>query len=678
MLFSAPAFLWGLAAVLIPIAIHLFNLRRYRKVYFSNVDRLSELHNESRRRATVRQWLVLAARVLAIVFIVLAFAQPVLPKGGVASPQTAEGRCAVSIYVDNSFSMASASVQGSLVDEARRKVEEIASAYSRDSRFQLLTNDMKGEEMRWLNRDELFEAADRLQPSASTRLMSYVATRQSDFLRQDRSSARHAYIISDFQRSTADLEALPEDSTVFFTLVPLAAVAADNVYIDTVELDAPAYFVGGTVSARVTLRNSGSSDAEKVPVKLYIDGLERALATVDIPAGGTGESVLRFGLDHAGWADGRVTVDDYPVTFDDNYHFAISVGDRIGMVEVDGHGANANLHRLFAADSAIDYRQTNRVPPAIEADCGFVILNEVDDLTTGMVQMLAGWVAEGGSLLVVPPAAKTAEGLRQLAEAVQAPVYDNWIQKPAKATAVDVKAPLFRDVFSATTDEMEMPSVQGHYTFRSGQAIRQSLITLADGGDLLCVTPCGKGRLYQMAAPLTSEWTDFVSQALFVPTLYNMALYSRPLPPASHSLGSSEPIVLQESYSIDGEMPELSDGTSSFIPDLRRVGSRWMLTLHGEITADGIYILDREHLAFNYSRLESRLDFYSRDEVAAAIDGRHGYSVVRNAAKPLDQQLRERDNGHSLWRLCLVLALLMLAAETILLKINPTKHHAAT
>ena len=49
MIFTNPAFLWGLLAVLIPIAVHLLNFHRYRTVYFSNVARLQELHTESRR-----------------------------------------------------------------------------------------------------------------------------------------------------------------------------------------------------------------------------------------------------------------------------------------------------------------------------------------------------------------------------------------------------------------------------------------------------------------------------------------------------------------------------------------------------------------------------------------------------------------------------------------------------
>ena len=75
MFFANPLFLIGLVAVAIPIAVHLFSFRRYRKVYFSNVDRIADLRDETRRSSRLRQLLLLAARILAIVFLVLAFAQ---------------------------------------------------------------------------------------------------------------------------------------------------------------------------------------------------------------------------------------------------------------------------------------------------------------------------------------------------------------------------------------------------------------------------------------------------------------------------------------------------------------------------------------------------------------------------------------------------------------------------
>ncbi|MBO7101541.1 MAG: BatA domain-containing protein [Bacteroidales bacterium] len=665
MLFSYPAFLWGLLAVLIPIAVHLFNFRRYRKVYFSNVERLSELHSESRRRSTVRQWLVLLLRILAVVFLVLAFAQPVLPSSG---RKTVAGSTVVSIYIDNSFSMESASSDGSQLDAARQKAREVAATYGVGDRYQLLTNDMTGSQMRWLNRDELLTAIDEVALSPASPMLSEVVARQSAFMRQSGAPNRHAYLISDFQRSTADLDALPADSNALFTLVPLTAMEADNVYIDTLSLDAPAYFAGGSVNVDVTLRNGGSCAVEKVPVKLYLDGKERALATLDLAPGASGTATLRFSLDRAGWVEGRVEIDDYPVTFDDHYYFALHVGERIHMIEVDGKAPNESLKRLFAADSAVVYSTERHLPPALD-DCSFMVLNEVERLTSGEERQLAEWVAEGGSLLLVP-SADNATGLNTLLATLQAPQLERWVKREVRASAVDYGSSLYRGVFSGRNDEMEMPAVHGHYTHSGAQAVKQSVIALADGGELLTLTPFGNGKVYLFTTPLTAEWTDLVQQALFVPTLYNMALYSRPLPPASYTLGSDEPIVLEGTY----DLPELTDGQEvRFIPDLRKAGNRQQLVLHGELTTAGIYRIDDERLAFNYPRRESDLAFLSRDEVARGIAGRAEYTTVRNSDKPLGDELRARDGGRRLWRLCVLLALLALAGEVALLKVKTRK-----
>lgn len=666
MLFSHPTFLWGLLAVAIPVVVHLVNFRRYRKVYFSNLERLNEMHVEQRRRGELRRWLVLAMRVLAIVGLVLAFAQPVIPS---SSSTLHTGGTAVSIYVDNSFSMANAASEGSLLDVARRKVREVAGAYAAGDRFQLITNDRKGSEMRWLNRDELFAALDELEPSAAAPMMSEVATRQADFLHQCPAGNRHAYIISDFQQSTADLEALPTDSSMLFTLVPLAAVDADNLFVDSVALDAPAYFKGGAVTVDVTLRNSGGRDVEKVPVKLLVDGRERAVAAVDVAAGGTAHASLVFRLDREGWVDGQVAIEDYPVVFDDSYYFTFRVGDRIRLLHLGGEQADGSLHRLFAADSAFDYQHAARLQHDL-TQYDFVVLDELRGLASGEVQQLTQWVADGGSLLVIPAAEGNA-GLNDLLQGLQAPRLDRWVRRQVRATEIDSKGALYRGVFSGGNAEMELPTVQGHYTLANDQAVRQGIIALADGGDLLTVTPVGEGRVYLFTAPLGAAYTDFASQALFVPTLYNMALYSRPLPAVSYMLGSADPVMLQGTYESRGPMPELTDGEElHLLPDVRRIGGRHQLVLHGELSHDGIYTLGEEHLAFNYPRRESLMVFLSRSDIAKAIDGRDGVALVRNSAKPLTDELRARDGGRPLWRLCLVLALVALAAETILLKLK--------
>lgn len=668
MIFGAPLFLWGLTALAIPIAVHLFQFRRYRKVYFSNVDRLEALQTESRRQSNLRRWLVLLMRCLAIVFLVLAFAQPTIPGNGQALHS---GATVVSVYLDNSFSMENSTSDGSQLEAAKQKAREIVAAYRPGDRYQLLSNSMAGSEYRWLSREEFLDAVNLLAIAPASRHLSEVAASQSDFMRQSGAANRHAYLVSDFQRSIADLNALPDDSLALFTLVPLEGVATDNLYIDTLRLDAPAYFVGGSVNVEATVLNGGTTDAEKLPVRLIVNGRERAIATLDIPAGASAKTTLRFTIDSAGWLDGRVEITDYPITFDDRYHFAILAGSRISMLQVDSGTPNDNLRRLFADDSAVSY-QVAPLPSDLST-LNFIVLNEPRDIPSGQAQALASWVEQGGTLTLIPPADTKPEAINALLSLLKSPSLDRWQKRPAKANGIDFQSSLYRGVFNGTSSEMEMPSVQGHYTLGDNAALRQNIITLANGTPLLCSTPYGEGRLYLFTTPLTDEWTSFTAQALFVPTLYNMALYSRPQATASHTLGDRNPIFLQGNYDPTATPPELKarNTATSLLPDLRRIGNRSALLLHGELTDDGIYLLgNEEHLAFNHPRLESDLDFLTQSEIENLLDDRPGYSLVRNTAKPLDQEIRSREGGTPLWHWCILLALTALLAETLLLKIH--------
>ena len=671
MTFANPVFLWGLLAVIIPIAVHLLNFHRYRTVYFSNVTRLAELHTESRRSSNLRRWLLLALRILAVVFLVLAFAQPVIPNRG---STTQSGATVVSIYVDNTYSMESASTEGSLIDEAVRKAREIVPAHAIGDRYQLLTADLTGLQMRWLSRDEFLEALDDVKPTPASPRLSDAVRRQLDFMRQSGAANRCAYVISDFQRAGSDLDAMPADSLATVTLVPLQGVETDNLFIDTVQLDAPAYFAGGNVSVKVTVRNSGMRDAEKIPLKLSVNDHERAISTVDVPAGGTAQATLRFAIDATGWLDGSVAIEDYPVTFDDNYFFTLRVGDRIDMLELYGTSPNDNLRRLFADDSVVSLRTASRLPASLDS-LDFIVVNEVASMTSGEIQLLAAWVDNGGTLLAVPGADRPVP--TELLAAINAPQSVRWSSTTLRAKSIDYANSLYRDVFSATNEEMEMPLVHGHYTHGTSPSLSQTIITLADGSDMLSVTPYGKGRLYMMTTPLRPEFTDFVGQALFVPTLYNMALHSHPLPQPCHTLGSNDPIILSGSYDLDTP-PHLSPLTShlsplTFIPDVRRAGNRHFLVPHGELTEAGIYTLDDEHLAFNQPRRESEMSFFSTDEVADAIENLVGYSVIANTSRHLGDELRARDSGRRLWHLCLILALVALAAETAILKLTANR-----
>src|SRR6476659_8011806 len=124
--FLFPEFLFAWLLMAIPVIIHLFNFRKFKKVEFTNVAFLKEVELQTSSSQKLKERLILASRMLAIFFLVLAFAQPYLKS---KTSVQAYKKSIVSIYLDNSYSMEAVNKDGTLLDEGKRKVKELVNAY---------------------------------------------------------------------------------------------------------------------------------------------------------------------------------------------------------------------------------------------------------------------------------------------------------------------------------------------------------------------------------------------------------------------------------------------------------------------------------------------------------------------------------------------------------------------
>ena len=548
MIFTAPLFLIGLVAVAIPVVVHLFNFRRYKKVYFSNVERLEQLQSETRKQSTLRQILIMAARILAIVFLVLAFARPVIKKG---DNTFASGNNLVSVYIDNSFSMDGTDGSVSLLEKAKGKAREIVAAYGPTDRFQLMTSDAAGRQFHWLNKDDMLTEIDDVESSGSTLTIAAAVQKLSDFLSYGGGENRQAYIISDFQASTVDLSDLKKDSTIGLTLVPLESVGRSNVYIDSVALGAPVTNKGSSVTVEVWVCNESDEDLEKQPVTLFVNERQRALATVDLPAQSRSKVDMHFVVDMTGILNCRVETVDYPVTFDDKHYFTINVRDRIRGLIVEGADRNIFLEKLFDGDStvvmasmAVQQMDFSRIDGT-----DVIVLDELKSMPSGMSQSLKGFVDDGGTAVVILGSDVDVDSYNEALGLFAAPRIGSRRQGRFPVAAVNFDNALYSNVFAGGNKDVEMPTVTDYYRLESSAStIREPIMTLSNGDEYISVTQSGAGRLYLIAAPLRDEHSDFVRQALFVPTVYNMALYSVPPTALYVSFGNEEPLVLSGDY----------------------------------------------------------------------------------------------------------------------------------
>lgn len=137
MQFKNPEILYFLFLLVIPIIVHLFQLRRFKKEYFTNVKLLKELQIQTQKSSTIKKWLLLATRLLLLAALIFAFAQPFF-KGKEDDKKNNE----LVVLLDNSFSMQAKGNKGELL---KRAIQELIEETPETKRLSLLTsNDVFG------------------------------------------------------------------------------------------------------------------------------------------------------------------------------------------------------------------------------------------------------------------------------------------------------------------------------------------------------------------------------------------------------------------------------------------------------------------------------------------------------------------------------------------------------
>ncbi|MFT5765049.1 MAG: hypothetical protein ACI8X3_002485, partial [Saprospiraceae bacterium] len=345
--FLIPNFLWALIALAIPIIIHLFFFRRFKKVYFTNVRFLKEVKEETSARRRLRNLLILLARLLALAFLVFAFAQPFIPH----DTEVKKGEKLVSVFIDNSFSMSGLSEDVPLVEKAKQRAREIVAAYAPEDRFQILTNDFEGRHQFLVSKEDALGFIDEVKISPSVQEMSKVLNRQLQALNAVASDNQAAYIISDFQKNITDFGDF-QDSTLTVNLIPLQSVQERNISLDSCWFDAPVQMINQTNTLVIRVKNHSTQDADNIRLSLRHEGQTKPVGTLSIPAGASVTDTVNMTILSTGWHEAELNITDYPIQFDDKYFFTFNVAAQINVLVINETGPNKYLDASFAG---IDY-----------------------------------------------------------------------------------------------------------------------------------------------------------------------------------------------------------------------------------------------------------------------------------------------------------------------------------
>ncbi len=638
MQFKYPELLWALFLLLVPIIIHLFQLRRFKKTPFTNVKLLQKVVAKSRRSSTLKKWLLLLTRLCLIAALVLSFAQPFFAnKQALAKKETV-------IYIDNSFSMQAKKDERSLLELA---VQDLIKTIPKASSFSLFTNDAV---YRDVTAKEIQNELLELQHSHKQLHLDEIGLKAQTLFSSDAGTIKSFIIISDFQdRIAAD----QRDSLkgIRKHLVQLRPNGATNIVVDTAYI---AMMTPNSLELMSELRVSG--EVESIPVSLF-NG-DKLIAKTAAIFDDENKASVQFTLPQNELIDGKIEITDAALIYDNQLYFNLNQKEKIKVLSIGGASDNF-LARIYTEDE-FDYKGIglNSLNYSILEKQNLIVLNELPELPKALQNALNSFVSKGGSVAVIPSREINMTSYNEFLINYQNTIIRDKVFTARDITGIAFGHPLYGNVFEKKVTNFQYPGVSEYYRIQTGAP---KILSYQDNTPFLV----GTERLFLFTAALDSANSNFKNSPLVVPTLYSMATNSLKLPALYHQIGAITEVDVPVVITNDNIL-KVSQNDYEFIPQQHYFANKTSMFFTENPDKDGLFTITDgrnfvQNISFNNPREESEMTYLT-------IDNLEGVSK-NDSITQLFGQIEKDNRITELWKWFVILALLFMLTEVLIQKL---------
>lgn len=644
MQFKHPEILYFLFLLVIPILVHLFQLRRFKKEYFTNVRFLKALSIQTRKSSKLKKWLLLATRLLLLACVILAFAQPLF-KAKDSNNATNE----MFIILDNSFSMQAKGQKGELF---RRAVQDLLESVPENTNFSLITNaeNFWNTDIKSIRKD-LQQLDYSAAPFHLDQQIAKIKSRKSVF-------DKDIIVITDavgLQQN--QLKNLDPDSNTYF-IVPKAEqknnVSIDSVYIQQTLDDF--YSIG------INLKAYGS-DFKDIPIALY--NKNKLVAKTLVPFK-SNEATINFTIPKEDF-NGYVSIADNGLEYDNKLYFSISKPQKTNVIGIGETDKNAFLARIYTNDefnysgfttASLDYNQLEKQDA--------VVLNELKEIPQALQTTMKSFVEKGGNLIVIPAQENALAPLNTFLSGFGAIQFKSFQNGSKMVTKINFNHPLFGNVFEKKIDNFQYPETKANFVVATNAS---AALSYADQSNFLTGIQNPVSAVYVFSAPINKANSNFQNSPLIVPTFYNMAQSSRKSGINASNIGENKPFFVDALLSKDEIVSIKNAGDAvgeKFIPVQQILNNKVKLTFNDypeQAGNFGIFKQDEllQNISFNYARTESDLSQANPDAVS-------DFKTAENTDTVFDK-LQTNRTDNQIWKWFVIFALLFLITEIFIQKL---------
>jgi len=639
MQFKHPEILYFLFLLVIPILVHLFQLRRFKKEYFTNVQFLKELSIQTRKSSTIKKWLLLFTRLLLLSFLILAFAQPFF-----TAKESKKATNEMYIILDNSYSMQAKGKKGELL---KRAVQDLLEHIPETQNFSLITNN----ETYW-NTDikAIQKDLQDLKYSATAfqldNLIAKVNARKSAF-------NKDIIVITDaVGLVTNQTKSFRKEDNVYF-IIP-EAEQKNNIAIDSV-------FIQQTLDNfyEIGVKLAASGDGFKeIPIALYNNNKLTAKTLVNFE---TNTKTVNFTIPKEDF-HGYVSISDKGLAYDNTYFFSISKPSKTNVISIGDVDKSNFLARIYTSD---EFTYTNY--PIANLDYNLlekqdaILLNEIKEIPQALQTTLKSFVNKGGNLIIIPSQEGNLSTLNAFLGNFGAIQLKEGTNAEKKVTKINFNHPVFSSVFEKKVDNFQFPSTKTSFVLNTSSP---AILSYDDQSAFLTSVANPLSSVYVFATPINKANSNFQNSPLIVPLFYNMAQNTMKTGVNAITIGDNFSFIVDALLAKD-EILTIKNNTESFIPIQQLLNTKVKISFNDNPNEAGNFgIFNNKNLvqniSFNYSRTESNLALANPNAVA-------NYKEIDDIETVFNTIQTDRTDTQ-IWKWFVVLTLLFLVLELLIQK----------
>lgn len=675
MKFLFPHFLFLLFALAIPVFIHLFNFRRYKKVLFTNVRLLRDIEIKTKSVKQLKNYLILACRMLALSFLIFAFAQPFIPG---ADDLKGSGKRTIAIYIDNSFSMQEGFSSVNLLEIAKTAAHNLVEDVGNSAEYFLLSNGFPVKEMNGFSKEEMLEEIKKIESSYHTRSLSEISNRLKAVKTEKKVENMDAYLFSDFQITQFEDFDVETDSSIQYILVHLQSDILANISIDTCFLSNSKIRVNGIDSLYISLSNYSEDDIINHPVRLYIDDQQVSINSVDLKAWGSGTISVPVTLSSPGFYSCKISIPDKGISHDDELFFSFSVDSATNVYHIGSGEANHYFESVFQNNFNFKLSDERNIDVAFLSGTDALFISGNTVLSSGLSGEIKQLLKDGANLIIYPTDSVDLKNMNDLLSSFNLETFVNFDTSRSDISISNISSPLFSGSIVNMPDNPNLPVSKGFFKLREKSTIvKEDILSFNRNQTALRRYKYENGNIFLFTFPLVPDYSNYLTHSLFVPVTLNTSNFSSKERPLFHIIGRND--LIEYSRTENNSMPvSIKSKNLEIIPEMKSIGRKKFIVLHGQIKESGNYELKSENkllsvVSMNYDKKESDVRRYSKAELEESILRKENhFSLFSGKGEESIKDMLRINKANTLWKYCIILALLFFLTEALLIKFLKT------